>query len=329
VAIQLWKRTNEGLKARVECFATETTAAAAKEIASLIRDAAPENKDSTYLMTLQDQLSKATVKLDHLANQTEIVLHKGEEVIESLREEMNEVIRERSRMEIELLDQRSVLENEKERMRRAVERRIWRVEKELEFLEKKAVEELGGDDGSRSSGGMGRRVSRIEDGAGDKIEDEEERNEEEKSEENGEDENEQDSNGDKDPLSKPSNSKEESEPSATSEELRQKLRQLTLEKDRKMYDLRNNLRKKNEEFHHLLRLKESRERHIRELEREKYERDREKREREEWARGRDEFHGMGIGDIGIGMDDYHHRQYDERREGGDIVTPTGSAEDGE
>ncbi len=212
-------------------------------------------------------------------------------------------------------------------MKRAVERRIWRVEKELEFLEKKAVEELGGDDGSQSSGGVGRRVSRIEDDVGDKDEDGSEGGEEEKREESNDDEKHPDPSEDKDPLSKPSNSKDESQTSMTPEELRQKLRQLTLDKDRKMYDLRNNLRKKNEEFHHLLRLKESRERHIRELEREKYEREREKREREEWARGRDDFHGMGIGDIGIGMDDYHHEQYDEDRERGDVVTHSGSAEE--
>ena len=61
---------------------------------------------------LQDQLAKATIKLDHLASQTEIVLQKGEEVVESLREEMNEVIRERCRMEIELMDQEEMLEEE-------------------------------------------------------------------------------------------------------------------------------------------------------------------------------------------------------------------------
>jgi hypothetical protein len=142
IAIKLWSRTNEGLKARVECFEKETTAAAAKEIASLIRDAAPSNKDSAYLMMLQEQLNKATVKLDHLGGQTEVVLHKGEEVVESLREEMNEVIRERSRMEIELLDQEKMLEEDKKWMMVKTDKRLKRVQGEIDFLEKKAVEEL-------------------------------------------------------------------------------------------------------------------------------------------------------------------------------------------
>jgi len=140
IAVKLWRRTNDGLKARVECFENETTPLAAREIANLIRDAAPPNKDSAYLMMLQDQLSKATVKLDHLGSQTEIVLHKGEEVVESLREEMNEVIRERCRMELELLDQEHRLEDDMRRMVLKTERRLRRVQGEIDFLEKNAVE---------------------------------------------------------------------------------------------------------------------------------------------------------------------------------------------
>jgi ribosomal protein L14 len=142
VAVRLWRRTNDGLRARVECFEAETTPDAAREIANLIRDAAPPNKDSAYLMMLQDQLIKAMTKLEHLGSQTEIVLHKGEEVVESLREEMNEVIRERCRMELELLDQERMLEDDMRRMVVRTERRLRRVQGEIDYLEKNAVEVL-------------------------------------------------------------------------------------------------------------------------------------------------------------------------------------------
>ena len=142
VAVRLWRRTNDGLRARVGCFEAETTPDAAREIANLIRDAAPPNKDSKYLMMLQDQLTKATTKLEHLGSQTEIVLHKGEEVVESLREEMNEVIRERCRMELELLDQERMLEDDMRRMVVRTERRLRRVQGEIDYLEKNAMEVL-------------------------------------------------------------------------------------------------------------------------------------------------------------------------------------------
>jgi hypothetical protein len=142
VSTKLWRRTNEGLSARCACYQNELTSEAAREIANLIRDAAPPNKDSTYLMMLQDQLNKATLKLSHLSNQTEIILSKGEEVIESLRTEMNEVIRERCKMELELLDNIHGMEEDMKRMVNRTERRLKRVQGEIDFLEKNAVEVL-------------------------------------------------------------------------------------------------------------------------------------------------------------------------------------------
>ncbi|KAL7425679.1 hypothetical protein ACHAXH_000090, partial [Discostella pseudostelligera] len=142
VSAKLWRRTNEGLAARCACYQKELTSEAAREIANLIRDAAPPNKDSTYLMMLQDQLNKATLKLSHLSNQTEIILSKGEEVIESLRTEMNEVIRERCKMDLELLDSINGLEEDMKRMVTRTERRLKRVQGEIDYLEKNAIEVL-------------------------------------------------------------------------------------------------------------------------------------------------------------------------------------------
>mmetsp|Transcript_33525 Transcript_33525/g.54799 ORF Transcript_33525/g.54799 Transcript_33525/m.54799 type:complete len:505 (-) Transcript_33525:133-1647(-) len=221
IAIKLWRRTNDGLRARVDCFESETTPAAAREIANLIRDAAPPNKDSAYLMMLQDQLTKANVKLDHLGSQTEIVLHKGEEVVESLREEMNEVIRERCRMELELLDQERMLEDDMRRMVLKTERRLKRVQGEIDFLEKNAVEVLKSqeeeDDEESLEGGEGERdveevdKSEEQEGVGDAKENGEKDEEEDFAED---EEGEGDESSDGSDSSEESNDDEQNKPSS-------------------------------------------------------------------------------------------------------------------
>jgi len=293
VAIRLWRRTNDGLASRVTCFDTETTPAAAKEIAALIRDAAPGNKDSSYLMMLQDQLAKATIKLDHLASQTEIVLQKGEEVVESLREEMNEVIRERCRMEIELMDQEEMLEEEMKRLVLRTERRLKRVMGEIDFLEKNAVEALknqeeeedgnsvDNDDEEEEEDNKSKKVG------GEKIETEKAIDEKESTDETDattksttqpadvdDGTNTRKSNNEQD-----NNKKEEDQ---SPEVLRQELRRIAMERDRCLSVLQKKLRDKNEEFNALMKLKESRTKAIDKIETER-------REREEWKRGRQEI----------------------------------------
>lgn len=257
IAIKLWTRTNEGLKARVECFEKETTVAAAKEIASLIRDAAPSNKDSAYLMMLQEQLNKATAKLEHLGGQTEVVLHKGEEVVESLREEMNEVIRERSRMEIELLDQEKMLEEDKKWMVVKTERRLRRVQGEIDLLEKKAVEKLKNKDSKDE-----------EDGVDDEVDGQ------------GVDETNDAANSKKEDSTTQENPEEEGE--STSESLKQQLRKIVAERDRTISLLRAKLFEKNDEYVTLMKIKEKRQAEVRKLEDEK-------RDREMWQRSREDI----------------------------------------
>ncbi|KAL7531126.1 hypothetical protein ACHAWF_003642 [Thalassiosira exigua] len=306
IAIKLWRRTNDGLRARVECFENETTPAAAREIANLIRDAAPPNKDSAYLMMLQDQLAKATVKLDHLGSQTEIVLHKGEEVVESLREEMNEVIRERCRMELELLDQERMLEDDMRRMVMKTERRLKRVQGEIDFLEKNAVEclknqeeegsdsdgdengEVGekgkysgkdgderkgeadeeGEDGSSSGGDSGKESNGEQDKATESDDDSKEREPDSKNNKDSKGETRQ-------------HQQRQTESQHTPELLRKELRQIAAERDRSLSVLQKKLREKNEEYQGLARLREGRLKAIRKLEAEQ-------RDREEWERSRQE-----------------------------------------
>merc|ERR1719491_604094 len=301
IAIKLWKRTNDGLKSRVECFGNETTPAAAREIANLIRDAAPSNKDSAYLMMLQDQLTKATVKLDHLGSQTEIVLHKGEEVVESLREEMNEVIRDRCRMELELLDQESMLEDDMKRMVVKTERRLKRVQGEVDFLEKKAVNTLksqsleeADEENEDQDSDEEDTSSNPNEGEGDNFEQKDDAH-----------------NGDEEPVrGKKDETEDEAEVEAlakvgeaciddekpaasvnattplpaedaqTPEHLRGELRRIAVDRDRCLSVLQKKLREKNEEYHRLIRLKESRVSSIGKIEQEKCDRD-------EWHRSRE------------------------------------------
>lgn len=278
IAIKLWRRTNDGLKARVECFENETTPAAAREIANLIRDAAPPNKDSAYLMMLQDQLQKATVKLDHLGSQTEIVLHKGEEVVESLREEMNEVIRERCRMELELLDQERMLEDDMRRMVVKTERRLKRVQGEIDFLEKNAVEALKSqeDESDGENEGSKDGSEQENDGEGDQntggdLGQHESANDDRAKSSGGVGKSKEKANGE--------GTKGGAEQQQTPEILRKELRKLATERDRSLSVLQKKLREKNEEFHNLMRLKDSREKSIKKLEAEKA-------DREEWERSR-------------------------------------------
>lgn len=313
IAIKLWRRTNDGLNARVECFENETTPTAAREIANLIRDAAPPNKDSAYLMMLQDQLNKATVKLDHLGSQTEIVLHKGEEVVESLREEMNEVIRERCRMELELLDQEQMLEDEMRRMVMKTERRLKRVQGEIDYLEKNAVDVLKNQEDSEGSENEDGREEGIE-GDTEKEEDESENlkendtknedtdNEKEvtasnetvddsgdasatekveaKEKESEEDDDESSGSSDSSHSDKSAESESKiADDKQTPETLRTELRKLAMERDRTLSVLQKKLREKNGEYHTLMRLKGSRQKAIDDLQAEKA-------DREEWEKNK-------------------------------------------
>lgn len=284
IVTKLWRRTNDGLRARVECFDNETTPAAAREIANLIRDAAPPNKDSAYLMMLQDQLTKANAKLDHLGSQTEIVLHKGEEVVESLREEMNEVIRERCRMELELLDQERMLEDDMRRMVVKTERRLKRVQGEIDFLEMNAVEVLKNqeDEEETESDSVGEEIDK-------KGKDKEQGDDDETGGDNKSSHGIESNGG-------ANVEKKEKNPEATNgapndgktpiteqspDTLRKELRKIATERDRCLSVLQKKLREKNEEFHSLVQLRENHEKSIKELEIEK-------QDREQWEMSRRE-----------------------------------------
>ena len=258
-------------------------------------------------MMLQDQLNKATLKLSHLSSQTEVILSKGEEVIESLRTEMNEVIRERCKMELELLDSISALEDDMKRMVNRTERRLRRVQGEIDYLEKNAVEVLkskeveedddddeGNDnededvdekdnvdeeDGDAEVGDGDEQSTNKEEGAdllgvegGKTSNDEQHQKKDVEVEEDVEVE-----------VEKEGDNKHHhhQQQQHTPENLRNELRKLATDRDATLSILQKKLREKNEEFQSLLKSKKSREAIINKLESDK-------RDREEWERSREE-----------------------------------------
>jgi hypothetical protein len=146
-------------------------------------------------------------------------------------------------MEIELLDQEKMLEEDKKWMVMKTERRLKRVQGEIDYLEKRAVEELKNKEGK-------------EDG------------EEEEDEDDG------DSNTKEDPKAK-----EDDE--IKREKLRQELRAAEKERDRTISILRAKLFEKNDEYAALMKVKEQRAAEVKRLEDEKKDREMWQRSRED------------------------------------------------
>jgi hypothetical protein len=244
-------------------------------------------------------------KLDHLSSQTEIVLHKGEEVVESLREEMNEVLRERCRMELELLDQERMLEDDMRRMVVRTERRLRRVQGEIDYLEKTAMETL--------------KEQEEEEGENEEEEDDDKEDDDQRGEEKNDveetpndtqaistdnvggedtavgtksdDKTSHEVEGDKaisenttiiteeETKKTPQQQQQQQQHQHTPEILRKELRTMAMERDRTVSVLQKKLREKNQEYHALLQQRETREASVSKLESEK-------RDREEWARAK-------------------------------------------
>jgi len=237
------------------------------------------------------------------------VLHKGEEVVESLREEMNEVIRERCRMELELLDQERMLEDDMRRMVLKTERRLKRVQGEIDFLEKNAVEVLKnqeeedtdteGDESVEKGEGKAKNdeVNSDTKQNGEKKKEDSENNKEEGEGDDSGDDSGESSDNEQDKTTESEGNPQENaeapkkasdnnngttpdkEQKHTPEVLRKELRKIAMDRDRSLSVLQKKLREKNEEFHSLMRLRETREKSVRKMEAEK-------RDREEWERSR-------------------------------------------
>jgi hypothetical protein len=121
---------------------------AIREYAELIKSVAPKggNVDSQYVMKLQSQLAKAVKRMDATSHQMTQLEHSCEEVVNSLKKEIGEIVEERCRTELELKKQLELLEEQKKEIQSEYDDRILLNQQELERLKEKVTVEVTLDD---------------------------------------------------------------------------------------------------------------------------------------------------------------------------------------
>lgn len=121
---------------------------AIREYAELIKSVAPKggNVDSQYVMKLQSQLAKAVKRMDATSHQMTQLEHSCEEVVNSLKKEIGEIVEERCRTELELKKQLELLEEQKTEIQSEYDDRILLNQQELERLKEKVTVEVTLDD---------------------------------------------------------------------------------------------------------------------------------------------------------------------------------------
>ncbi len=121
---------------------------AIREYAELIKSVAPKggNVDSQYVMKLQSQLAKAVKRMDATSHQMTQIEHTCEEVVNSLKKEIADIVEDRCRTELELRKQLELLEEQKMEIQSEYDDRILLNQKELERLKEKVTVEVTLDD---------------------------------------------------------------------------------------------------------------------------------------------------------------------------------------
>jgi DNA repair exonuclease SbcCD ATPase subunit len=117
---------------------------AIREYAELIKSVAPKggNVDSQYVMKLQSQLAKAVKRMDATSHQMTQVEQSCEEVVNSLKKEIGDIVEDRCRTELELRKQLELLEEQKLEIQSEYDDRIQTNQKELERLKGKVTVEI-------------------------------------------------------------------------------------------------------------------------------------------------------------------------------------------
>jgi len=117
---------------------------AIREYAELIKSVAPKggNVDSQYVMKLQSQLAKAVKRMDATTHQMTQLEHSCEEVVNSLKKEVGEIVEDRCRTELELMKQLELLEEQKKEIQSDYDDRILLNQKELDRLKQKVTVEV-------------------------------------------------------------------------------------------------------------------------------------------------------------------------------------------
>lgn len=95
---------------------------------------APICIDSSYVLHLQSQLSKSMQTMGVLDNQITMVKSSCDEVVKSMKEEIADVMDDKCRMEMELMNQLAVLDNEKRELEEEYEERMIQKDETIETL---------------------------------------------------------------------------------------------------------------------------------------------------------------------------------------------------
>ena len=122
---------------------------AIREYAELIKSVAPKkggSVDSQYVMKLQSQLAKAVKRMDATSHQMTQVEHSCEEVVNSLKKEIGEIVEDRCRTELELRKQLELLEEQKLEIQSEYDDRSILNQQELDRLKEKVTVEITLDD---------------------------------------------------------------------------------------------------------------------------------------------------------------------------------------
>lgn len=110
------------------------------EYATLIKGVAPQGGvDSQYLIKLQNQLAKAVKKMESTTAKMTQIENSCDQVVNSLRSEIADIVEDRCRTELELRKQLEVLKEKTREMQTEYDDRIKENQKTLETLKEKAV----------------------------------------------------------------------------------------------------------------------------------------------------------------------------------------------
>lgn len=138
------KRQTTNAEERLKCLETDMQdKAAIHEYANLIKGVAPKaGVDSQYVMKLQSQLQKAVQKMEATTEQMTDLENNSANVVDSLTQEIAELVQDRCRTELELRKQMEVLEGQKKDMQAEYEDRIRENLKTLQALKAKAASQI-------------------------------------------------------------------------------------------------------------------------------------------------------------------------------------------
>lgn len=145
IEVERLKRQTKAVEERLTVLENDMqNKEAIREYAELIKSVAPKGNqvDSQYVMKLQSQLAKAVKRMEATSHQMTQIEHSCEEVVNSLKKEIANIVEDRCRTELELRKQLELLEEQKKEIQSEYDDRILLNQRELERLKEKVTVEV-------------------------------------------------------------------------------------------------------------------------------------------------------------------------------------------